>query len=743
MTEKNTSGYVDISHGLGAPFGGIGTGYFVYGRHGFTNVNFDGFPESQQTAEYPHTKLWNYLDKNPDEAPLALYLDCNGERTLLQKRAMKKIPGQECREFHMSAFMPFGQADIALNNKTDVSVLLYSSVKPHDLSASSIPACIFEFTIINHSDKEVKYELGLDYERDKYTAAKNAELLILNEKTGNISFGICGGNGGKRSFYLKSEESITLIAALAWFYPFFKTQGIAPDDIMLRHKNLSGYVREENAYERYYTVNFGSSQQVAAFALRQQQHWKSEIEKWHASVNAPDDFLRVWFGSYASAITATLYTAEGIYLEIEQPHGCLNTMDVSVYSTWLFMINWPEVEKKDLEQYIYAIPTGGETAGKVWHSLWRDGAHYVEEAIYALRIWRFALWSGDRDFLARAFDSVKLALEYIYRAEGRGNLINNQSGNQSYDAWKMPGIGAYVNNQWIYALFAYKQMCKALGKPEILSGRNLDDFIPAAVGEYNDILWNEKDGYWIAYVTNDDSNNLPWGDAIFSDQLFGHWAVAIDPESRNVLSENCEKRAAEKIYKHNRMEETEKGYSCWANGMLPEREKTVLIHKPDGEYNECGYHALTCWVSTQMDLASMLGYFGDEKQSVDMFTSVSRGMGRNVLAVGEYNRSVSDKAEPITSIEEPGKDTPRFPPYPRYKSSWEYLIRMLGLEMNFETITLNPFHSLRFSFENFIIGDLHLTVHVEKSWTRCLVNRKEECPVIKRGKGSVYIEFIQ
>ena len=74
---------------------------------------------------------------------------------------------------------------------------------------------------------------------------------------------------------------------------------------------------------------------------------------------------------------SSLHTVEGFCFEIEQPHGCMNTMDVSVYSTWLYMINWPEVERRDLEQYVAAIPTEGETAGKVWHSLWADGALWL------------------------------------------------------------------------------------------------------------------------------------------------------------------------------------------------------------------------------------------------------------------------------------------------------------------------------------------------------------------------------
>ena len=331
-------------------------------------------------------------------------------------------------------------------------------------------------------------------------------------------------------------------------------------------------------------------------------------------------------------------------------------MDVNVYCTWLFMINWPEIEKQELTQYVQTIPTEGKNAGKVWHSLWTDDAHYVEESIYALRVWRFALWSGDKEFLAFAFDSVKRALEYAYNTEGIGHLINNVEGNQSYDAWKMPGIGAYVNSQWIFALFAYKRICETLGKPCELCGIALDAFIAGAIDEYNEQLWDEKEGYWHAYRPNEQSNYLPYGDAIFIDQLFAQWAIILDKKSHGLLTTEKEIAALKKVYTHNRLEETTEGYSVWLNGMLPEREKTFNIHiggmtaeekeaefgadvcaKFPDEYWSCGYHALSAWVSPQMVMASLFGYFGMEEESTDVFGNFAKGVGRNIVAVGEYN----------------------------------------------------------------------------------------------------------
>lgn len=745
MNLKEINMYTDISESIGAPFGGYGTGYFVYGRCGFVHWNVDGFPEAQQTHEYPKGTLWRYYDDDKAEAPVALTLKTGSKQYLLQARACSFTEGEPADRFAMNVFMPFGHAQMQLNAETRAEMLLFSSLKPHDLTRTSVPACAFEIEIANESDEEKEYTLALAVQPGAFSARTDGELLLLSQESGEIAFGFAGGCGGEITLKAGPHETVTAAAALGWYYPKFSTPGIAPDDIIFRNNKIQNYDAEKNkgSYIRNYTLRYACAAEPAREALRDHALWRADIEAWHDSFDAPKELRHIWFGSYASAITSSLHTTEGFCFEIEQPHGCLNTMDVSVYSTWLFMVNWPEVERRDLEQYIAAIPETGETAGKVWHSLWADGAHYVEEAIYAIRIWRFALWSGDMDFLREAFPSVKRALEYMYVSSGRGNLINNIGGNQSYDGWMMPGIGAYVNVQWLYALFSFGQMCRTLGEEPVLCGKEVSAFLADAVREYNDILWDDEGGYWRAYKINETSRQQPFGAAIFTDQLFGHWAAGLDADSRCVLDAGREKRAIEKIYRHNRIEETAAGYSCWTNGMMPVREDTYKIDVSATDPVACGFHALTCWVSTQMNMASMLGYFGLEKEALDVFTEVSHGMGRNILAVGEWNRMVDEHLQPIGNWHEIGKDTPRFPPYPRYKSSWEFLVRMLGVELTMDTLSLAPFRTVAFEVKEIVLAGVKLSVRVEEGWTKCLVNGAESAPVISRSMGSADFAFVR
>jgi hypothetical protein len=110
--------------------------------------------------------------------------------------------------------------------------------------------------------------------------------------------------------------------------------------------------------------------------------------------------------------------------------------------------------------------------------------------------------------------------------------------------------------------------------------------------------------------------------------------------------------------------------------------------------------------------------------------------------VGEYNRSIDKELNLVALLQEPGKDTPRFPPYPRYKSSWEYLMCLLGITMDFETITLSPFKTVPVGITKLDVAGTTLTVTVEPNWTRCLVDGVEAEPTVRRGVAAT-VEFVK
>jgi hypothetical protein len=68
---------VDVSHGPGVPFGGIGTGFSVFGKYGFVDVYFDG--------RHLDSGDWR-IDRAPKGKPsFAFQLTEDGHSTVLQQ----------------------------------------------------------------------------------------------------------------------------------------------------------------------------------------------------------------------------------------------------------------------------------------------------------------------------------------------------------------------------------------------------------------------------------------------------------------------------------------------------------------------------------------------------------------------------------------------------------------------------------------------------------------------------------
>jgi uncharacterized protein (DUF608 family) len=406
---------------------------------------------------------------------------------------------------------------------------------------------------------------------------------------------------------------------------------------------------------------------------------------------------------------------------------------VAVYANWVYLVNWPELEKLDLEQYFMSVALDGEEAGFVWHSLWSDAAHYSEEPTFLTRVWRAYLWLGDRRFLEDGYDVALAAANCAYRQGSFESLLISKKGNQSYDEWMMPGISAYVNVAWLYAVHCLDRMGRTLDRRATVAGVPADEFRDRIRVSIERHLWtNDDGGYYRCFARTPGVSDASVPETVFTDQLFGRWVVLVDHESRELLPDDRMQAALRTIHTNNLLEDPASGFRGWANGVLPGR-------RPD---TRSGYHARTCWLGAQLDLASLLGASGDEARSLDVFRSIETSLAGNHLAVGEWNRSMDENGRAVP-LDEWGKDTPRFPPYPRYTSAWEYLLRMLGLSLDERHLYLTPFRSLDFELRGVVLSGVRLWVRVERDWTRVVVNGVEQqgTTTLEREARSHRVEF--
>jgi uncharacterized protein (DUF608 family) len=711
---------VDVSHGPGVPFGAIGTGFSVFGKYGFVDVYFDG--------RHLNSRGW-HIDRPPQERPKFAFELTEGDKSLvLQETPVDWLTNaQPVDQVKAYADLPKGYFVFEkAGANLGLAVTGFSPMVPHDLANSSIPVQVFDVTVENKGDQTRSFQLAL-WHRDALVVLERKAVLV--EALGETAFACDGGmadsHGVGTTLKLAPRERQTMRFYVAWDYPIVKTTSSAA----------------KATYRRYYTLRFQHADQIIDLAMKSANRWSAAIHQWHAAYNVPAAFKRLWFSGLCSVSTSTILTTDPYFFEQEVPHGWVNTMDVSVYHNWLYLINWPEVERMDMNQYYQSIPRTGTNAGLVWHSLWDDSSDYAEEPTFIGRVYRDSLWFNNADWTAKAFPLATLAANHVYQADHYEYLLHNPVGNQSYDIWKMPGINAYVSVMWVYGLYSLDQMSQTLNQPSTIAGQPVGEYYAKARENLDNLLWNQDGHYWNAFFVP--TNRPEKADALrrtdgtdtFSDQLFGKWLALIDPKAESVLPAEKVNAALLTIYSNNLVDDPGKGFRGWANGMRP-------AHQPE---MQAGYHSRTCWFGPQEELASLLADGGDEAKSLDVFNALEASLHNNDMFVGEWDKSVGPDGLSRTLPEEPSKDTPRFPPYPRFKSSWEYLMCILGLKMDGQYFYLKPFRTIGFELHEVELAGTRFNITVQPGWTKVLVDGREQAGAVKlpRSQSVARLEFLK
>lgn len=716
IAQSPAADWVDVSHSIGIPFGGLGNGYSVLGKYGFVKVNFDGKPDDFDfKARNPSN--WSYTLEPQKKSTYGFRINSEKKSYILQETAaewaVNAIPANAVKAY---AHLPEGLLTYKLPGANlEVSVNGFTPLIPHLLAVSNTPIQIFDVKVVNTGSNSSTIQIQLlNISPGDITKGR----VSFTNENGNMTFAannaVSDRHGVSVTINIQPHSQTVKRFYISWYYPHFS-----------QNKSEPG--------KRYYTQQYHNSSQVIDTAIKQAENWKRKVSKWHQSLNVPAYFKRLWFSSLSSVMTSTMLSDKPYFFEIETPHGFLNTMDVDVYSSWIYLINWPELEKTSMNMYTEAMPLEGKKAGYVWHSLWSDTTHYVEEPIFLARYYRDHLWFNDLKWTRKIFPYAVLAANRVYKDEGFEYQINSKHGNQSYDLWKMPGISAFVNSGWIYGLNGFNNIATKLQKKVDVQGIPLNELSKMSAIKFDQYLWNPTVKDWNCFYRTPDAEKGSNPESVFSDQLIGKWITAIDRESSEVLPSKKVSDALNTIYTNNLIEDKEKMFRGWSNGMLPGH-----LMDPSGR------HSHMFWFGPQINLGSLLGLEGREQESIDVFKSLEMSLHNNHLAAGEWNQSIDKNLVLKTLAEEPGKDTPRFPAYPRYKSSWEYLIRLLGLQIDEQYLYLKPFKTLNFSMDGLTLAGVKLDVTVHKGWKKVLVDGRSLKGNTKISRSAKFkkIEFI-
>jgi len=740
--------WVDVSHSLGFPLGGLGTGYVAFGQYGFVREFFDGRePESLAAGTWEYTaadaktaaaaalpvvkkRLSSAQAAATPPAPKAL---ARLEKAVALTQAaadrvaspagfvpssfgfvVRDIPGEtvsvvqttpalwlpEATPFQSataSALPPKGRV-VFTDPSTELKVTInaFAPLLPHDLAVATLPVIVCDVTVENTGVGPRNLALSLEHSIAATPVAGKPGRVLFTSKSGQLAFDCATAEAAPRGLsapvFLSPGGTETLRFYIAWHYP------------------------KVEWYKRYYTLAHADTGSVLDLARRDASAWSKRIDAWQASFDVPAYLRRIWFGSLSSIVTSSIMTADPYFLEVETPHWSVNTMDVCVYSNWAYLVNWPELERMDMNQFFKSMKTEGPQAGLVWHSLWNDAAKYVEEPTFLVRLRRADLWFNDPAWTRVGYPHAVRAARRVFTEDNQDGLVVSKHGNQSYDVWRMPGISSYVNSAWVYGLESLDRIAASIGEPAPdIAGEPLAKLIPRAYASYDRLLWNDTTKNWNLFFRTEGADKSSTPETLFTDQLFGRWVVGVDRAAfTGGLPEAKIKTALQTLYTHNLAEDPAQNFRGWANGMKPGRI-------PD---TTTGYHAKTFWFGPQINLGSLLGLYGDEAASLDVIRSVSDSLGKNALAAGEWNRSLDKDGTVVILSEEFCKDTPRFAPYPRYKSSWEYVVRLVGLTLDEKTAYFAPFKTVDFAFHDIALAGLRLDITVQSGWTRALVDGK-------------------
>lgn len=697
-----TADWVNVSHGVGVPFGAIGTGYGMLGRYGFVMPNFKSYPCQGKYSPFSLLENYDYLELHEKDRFNFLELTVNtaGKKYYFQQELLGQTDGAPADALVSHEVLPFAQHSATFGEAGfDMEVLTWTPLIPHDLQESTVPAMCMEIRVCNRLDTSAEFVLELN----------------IPSRAAALATAFADG-GTSRTVTVPAGGEVRLEAGFAWYYPDFNT----PSPMLKDH------------FRRYYTLRFDSAQAALAYALTQRGAWREKICAWQNAFDVPAAFKRMWFSSLSSVITSTMMSTEPMFFEIETPHPWVNTMDVTVYSGWIYMINWPEIEKIDMYQFRKAIPTEGEDKGLVWHSLWDDRCDYVEEPCFITRIYRDYLWYNDDAFLRDMVEPVRMAFERVYGQRAYEGLIEAKHGNQSYDVWKMPGIATYVNMPWLYALHSIEKMNGAVNAGIDFQGRSAGEILEQAKASFVKYLWNEERGYFNCFYRTEGAREVSIPESVFTDQMFGRWLLLIEKDLDPIVPLDMVRKSLLYIYKNNLIEDPDNHFRGWSNGKLPDGVPCI---------DDRMYHVKTCWLGAQLNLASVLGELGYEDEMLNVFYSIEESLGNDHLAVGEWNRSITPEGLSCPLPQEVSKDTPRFPAYPRYKSCWELLVRLLGLKMDNAQMELKPLHNLDFAIHSVELAGCVLTVQVEKDWNEITVDGKKQQTAVFDRNGSHTIVF--
>jgi len=580
----------------GIPLGGLGTGYFTLegsGLIGHCSIFNDIVPPRADFSEWLTVKIAGGESLPLSTADIA-YWGHHPVADMVCRFEAKNL------ELGIRAFAP-----LILGHKAD----------------SHIQAALVDIEIRNSRAEAVDLELII--EPPKAPTGSTCDIALVGE---NISVANDEGQlTGRIARTIGAKGSSRVRFVFAWHAPYWRDSGREP------HVNQ-------------YAARYEDAAAVADDALRRFDSLLAGVLTWQNAIYSTD--LPAWLrdalvqGLY-SLSKNTVWIAKtrkdewwddtGWFTHNESHTGCpiTETMVCRMHGHMPALFFYPELERTALEAFRHFQILDGEIPFSYgMESSMRDPRYHCQHPLnsgqYAQMIYRLYLRTGDRDLLARFYDSAKRAIRYQHLLDDDGDgLVNDQAhvqptelwpANQFYDIWPWWGTSAYVAGTWLATLACGEAMAKAMNDSDFAA--ECADWLARGKKAYQDKLWNGE-YYRLWHDPENTSGEGPDCDVSLGNQLMAQWCIKITGVP-DILPGDQVQSALGAVERLN-MGATEHGL---VNGVNPDGSR--YISKPDSDADQVveilpnNDHATQVFVGENLCAAMNFIYHGQRETGLEI-----------------------------------------------------------------------------------------------------------------------------
>jgi uncharacterized protein (DUF608 family) len=488
----------------GVPLGALGTGYMTLegnGKLGFCSIFNDLVPPRKLFTD------WLVVETGTRSIPLSVAdIQYWGHYPVADLRArFDEAP----LEIGIRAFTPFIVGDAA---------------------ASNTPVALFDLELRNLSDAPSRLTLRLKFPLDvaESQKVKGGELAVRGEgvvETDSSQGCYCV------SLEISAHASRHVRFAVGWYAPIWRDSGSEP---------------RVNRYSQ----RFSSAADVASFGLANHDRLLRRVLAWQSEIYRAElpDWLRdsLVQGFYSLAKNSVWiartrkddwWSDNGWFTHSESHTGCpiVETMVCRMHGHFALLFFFPELEETTLEAFRhYQIGSGEIPFAFGSPTSMRDPRytcqHPLNSGEYVQMVYQLYLRTGNRDQLARFYESCKQAIRFQYTLDDDGcGLVHDQShalpteawpANQFYDIWPWQGTSSYVAGIWLATLSAGAEMANVMGDRTFAA--DCANRLGKAKGAFEANLWNGS-----YYRLWNDKEQKKVSEVCLANQLMAAWCTRL------------------------------------------------------------------------------------------------------------------------------------------------------------------------------------------------------------------------